>query len=373
MSQSLDSLASGPSPERWYADFRRREGFEPDRAQASAVERLQALHEALINFKLRPRGFVSRTFQKHRHAPPKGLYLWGGVGRGKSALMDAFFAGLPYRRKARYHFHPFMRDVHAALKRHSSESDPLHRIADDIAKSTRVLCFDEFHVSDIADAMILGRLFGALFERGVVLVMTSNYPPSGLYPDGLQRDRFIPTIALIEANVNVLCVDGGVDHRLRTLHKEQVFFTPLGQDSDQRIAQLFERVSGQSPEASTLMVLGRALPVRAQARAAVWFDFKALCDGPRSQLDYLFLAERFPLVIVSDIPRLTPKDANLARRLTWLVDILYDHHIPIAISSEVSVSALYAEGPMHQEFARTVSRLEEMQSVEWKEAQAAQG
>lgn len=366
--QTGESSQIGPSPARWYAEFRKQEGFEPDPAQASAVEHLQSLHQALIAFKQRPRGLISRTLTRQRHQPPRGLYLYGGVGRGKSALMDAFYAGLPYRRKRRMHFHPFMREVHAALNHyaHSHTADPLVAVAQDLAKTTRVLCFDEFHVSDIADAMILGRLLEQLFSLGVVLVLTSNYPPSQLYPDGLQRERFLPAIGLLEKNLDVLCVDGGIDHRMRSLDQERVFFMPLDLAAEQGLSLLYQHATGKTLHTDTLTILGRELAVKAVSEGAVWFDFAILCGGARSQMDYLYLAERYPLLILSGVPRMGPDQAAAARRFTWLVDIFYDHHVPIALSAEVALNELYPHGTLSGEFVRTVSRLEEMQSVTWR-------
>ena len=363
-----NALATGPEPAHWYARFQQSEGFQPDAAQAGAVEHLQALHEALLAFKRRPRGLLARTFDRARQQVPRGLYLHGGVGRGKSALMDAFFAGLPYRRKRRVHFHAFMREVHGALRAHASEVDPLVAVATEIARQTRVLCFDEFHVSDIADAMILSRLLDTLFAQGVVLVITSNYPPSGLYPEGLQRERFLPAIALLEARLDILCVDGGVDHRMRTLEREPVFFHPLGPQADAAMRALFERSTGQPPLAGHIELLGRRVPFLGQAGPVIWFDFASLCGGPRSQLDYLRLAETHALIMVSDVPAMTPAMHGEARRFTWLVDILYDSHVPIAMSAEAPLEALYPEGRMAGEFVRTMSRLEEMQSATWRAA-----
>ena len=367
MSAAQDSgLASGPDPARWYDAFARQDGFQPDPAQVGAVHRLQTLHQALVAFKQRPRGLLARTLTGGRHTPPRGLYLYGGVGRGKSALMDAFFAGLPYRRKRRVHFHPFMREVHAALARRVDQPDPLQGVAADIARVTRVLCFDEFHVSDIADAMILARLLEALFERGVVLVVTSNYAPTGLYPDGLQRERFLPAIALLEQHLEVLRLDGGIDHRLRLLARERVFFCPADAAADDALANLFARSAGQSARPDTLTVLGRALRCRGHAKRVIWFDFEELCGGPRSQLDYLELAETNGLLLLSRVPRMTAAMASEARRLTWLIDILYDHHVPLAWSAEAPLDQLYPHGALSGEFARTVSRLEEMQSAAWR-------
>ncbi len=362
------TLASGPEPAHWYAAFRQSAGFQPDPAQAGAVERLQALHDALVAFKRRPRGLIARTLLGARQQPPRGLYLHGGVGRGKSALMDAFYAGLPYRRKRRVHFHAFMREVHEALRARTNEADPLVGVAADIARATRVLCFDEFHVSDIADAMILSRLLEALFAGGVVLVITSNYAPSGLYPEGLQRERFLPAIALMEHQLDVLCVDGGVDHRLRVLDREPVFFCPLDGAADRAMHALYRRATGQAPAAGDLELLGRRVPFRGHAGRVIWFDFAQLCGGPRSQLDYLKLAETHALLMVSGVPALSAANHAEARRFTWLIDILYDSHVPLALSAAAPLDRLYTEGRMANEFVRTVSRLEEMQAASWRQA-----
>jgi cell division protein ZapE len=364
-------LASGPEPTRWYAAFQQTQGFQPDPAQETAVERLQALHDALVIFKGRSRGLLARTLLWADQSPPRGIYLYGGVGRGKSALMDAFFAGLPYRRKRRVHFHPFMREVHEALRQHVNEADPLTSVAAEIARATRVLCFDEFHVSDIADAMILSRLLETLFARGVVLVVTSNYAPAGLYPEGLQRERFLPAIALLERQLDVLCVDGGVDHRRRALEREPVFFTPLDAAAESALAALYRRTTGQGPRDGEIEILGRRLRYRGHASGVIWFDFDALCGGPRSQLDYLKLAESHALLMLSGVPLMTPAMAAEARRFTWLIDILYDHHVPIALSAAAALDQLYPEGRLSGEFVRTVSRLEEMQSLSWRQAAAS--
>ena len=368
LAQAELALTSGPAPVHWYSEFQRQEGFEPDLAQANAVQHLQRLHQALIRFKRRPRGLITRMLARSGQQPPRGLYLWGGVGRGKSALMDAFFAGLPYRRKRRVHFHPFMRSVHEALRRCHDQADPLATVAADIARDTRVLCFDEFHVSDIADAMILARLLEAFRQLGVVLVITSNYPPAGLYPDGLQRERFLPAIALLEGMVDVLCVDGGIDHRRRLLEREQVFFCPLDGAAEQGLQHLFERAAAATAQPCTVALLGRSLSCRGQAGRVVWFDFASLCGGPRSQLDYLQLAETHDLIVLSGVPQMTPAMHSEARRFTWLIDILYDHHVPLALSAACPLEQLYPDGRMSGEFVRTVSRLEEMQSAAWRQA-----
>jgi cell division protein ZapE len=335
-------------------------GSTLDHAQAAALDRLQALADELVAFKSARQSRLKRLF-----APPevpRGLYLWGGVGRGKSFLMDAFSAAVPIRRKTRVHFHAFMRDVHDELATLKRETDPLATVAARIARKWRLVCFDEFHVSDIADAMILGRLLSALFAAGVVFVLTSNYPPDELYPNGLQRQNFLPTIALIKQWLDVIEVDAGVDYRLRALERVRTYHVPAGPAADAALAEAFERVRSGHDEGRELEIEGRTIVARKRAGSAVWFDFHALCDGPRSQRDYLELAQRFSLLLLSDVPRMGIDKADRARRFTWLVDILYDHRVKLIVSAEVPPGELYVEGPGSREFPRTVSRLAEMQT-----------
>jgi cell division protein ZapE len=341
----------------------RRRGATLDHAQAAALDRLQNLSDELAEFRQARQSTLKRLL-----APPdvpRGLYLWGGVGRGKSFLMDSFFATVPIRRKTRVHFHAFMRDVHEELKTLKSEVDPLATVAERIARRFRLICFDEFHVSDIADAMILGRLLTALFDAGVVFVMTSNYPPSRLYPDGLKRENFIPTIKLLEARLDVIEVDGGVDYRLRALEHVDTFLVPAGPRADCILDEAFEAMSAAPEEAGKLMVEGRPLMARRCAGSAVWFDFAALCDGPRSQLDYLDLAQRFAVMFLSNIPVMSEAQSDLARRFTWLIDILYDHKVKLVASAAAPAGQLYVAGRNVREFPRTVSRLTEMRTRDY--------
>ena len=334
-----------------------------DHAQIAALDRLQHLADELGAFRVARESTLRRLL-----APPevpRRVYLWGGVGRGKTFLMDAFFASVRVRRKTRVHFHAFMRDVHDALAEVKHEADPLAVVAAGIARRWRLVCFDEFHVSDIADAMILGRLLDALFQAGVVFVMTSNYPPSGLWPNGLQRERFLPAIALIEQWLDVLHVDAGVDYRLRTLTHLPTFHVPGGPSADVALARAFEAMRSGPDEDPTIVVEGRSLRARRRAGSVAWFDFRTLCDGPRSQRDYLTLARRFAVLILSDIPRMGADTADQARRFTWLVDILYDHHVKLIASAEAPAEALYSQGPNAQEFPRTVSRLVEMRTRDY--------
>jgi len=333
-----------------------------DAAQLAALERLQRLYDELVAFKKARRSLLRWL---NPPVPPRGVYFWGGVGRGKSFLMDAFYAALPYRRKTRVHFHAFMRGVHEELKTLKREEDPLIAVAARIAHRYRVVCFDEFHVSDVADAMILGRLLGALFARGVVFVATSNYRPDDLYPNGLQRQNLLPTIALLRHWLDVIEVDGGTDYRLRELEYAECYYTPLSEAVETALGARFARMQPGPDEEPRLVIEARPLRARRRAGSLVWFDFATLCDGPRSQLDYLELAKRFAVVFLSGVPRLTPDMGNAARRFTWLVDVLYDHRVKLLVSAAVPAGELYREGPNSQDFPRTVSRLIEMRTREY--------
>jgi cell division protein ZapE len=334
-----------------------------DHAQMAALDRLQELADELAAFKAARRSKLKRLFA----APdvPRGVYLWGGVGRGKSLLMDAFYATVAIGRKTRVHFHAFMRDVHQALRSLKDEVDPLAAVAARIAQRHRLVCFDEFHVNDIADAMILGRLLRGLLDNGVVLVTTSNYAPDDLWPQGLLRERFLPAIALIKQRLDVVEVDAGVDYRLRALEHVDAYHVPAGSAADEALASAYEAMRGGPDESTHLTIEGRTLVARRRAGSVVWFDFSALCDGPRSQRDYLELARRFAVLLLSDIPRMGVEMADQARRFTWLVDILYDHRVKLVASAAVPADALYPEGPNAREFPRTVSRLAEMRTRDY--------
>lgn len=338
-------------------------GITPDAAQRAAAERLHQLYRELVGFKQTRSNAFKKLISLAK--PPRGVYFWGGVGRGKSFLMDAFYDAVPYRRKRRVHFHAFMQEVHEALKQHKHESDPLMQVAADIARATRLLCFDEFHVSDIADAMMLGRLFEGLFEKGVVVVTTSNYPPDGLYPNGLQRQRFLPAIEMLKANLDVLEVDAGIDYRFRTLEQMDTFLVPDDAAAEQRMAHDFRAIAGVAGSDGAISVLEREIPVRRHAPGVIWFDFDVLCGGPRSQNDYLEIAREHHTLFLSGIPKLSREQASEARRLTWLVDVLYDHRVKFVASAAAPVDALYTEGTQAEEFKRTVSRLIEMRSREY--------
>jgi len=343
------------------------EGTAPDAAQLAALERLDAIAAAL------EAGAPSWLGRLHdlldgpsRHPPVRGLYLWGGVGRGKTLLMDRFFAALHERRKLRLHFHRFMREVHAELQALGAMSDPLDAVAARLAARAKVICFDEFHVADIADAMILGTLFERLFDRGVTLIATSNVAPSGLYRDGLQRARFLPAIALIERHCEVLAVDGGADYRLRALTRAELYHAPLGADADAALASAFRLIAGGDGDAGgSIVAAGRPIPARRRAEGVVWFDFAALCGGPRSAADYIDLACENHTVLVAGVPVFDATRDDEARRFIALVDEFYDRAVKLVLSAAAPIGELYRGERLAFEFERTRSRLLEMQSAEY--------
>ena len=338
--------------------------YRADPEQRAAVARLQQLYTELIGFKAARRGTLRKLLVRPKI--PRSIYLWGGVGRGKSFLMDCFFDAVPYRRKRRVHFHAFMQEVQNDLRRFNDAPDPLQRVAERIARQTRLLCFDEFHVSDIADAMILGRLLEALFARGVIFVMTSNYPPDGLYPNGLQRINFLPAIEMIKRRFDVLEVDHGTDYRLRTLQDIEIYLVPADDTAERKMCEDFRRLAGgDGDEGGAIDLFERKLPVRRHAPGVIWFDFATLCGGPRSQNDYLEIAREHHTLLLSDVPRMDAGGASEARRFTWLVDVLYDYRVKFVMSADVAAHELYTTGRNAHEFVRTVSRLMEMRSRDY--------
>lgn len=339
-------------------------GYIADAAQLTAAKALQSLYTSLLFFKVDRGSTFKRLLSPPK--PPKGVYFWGGVGRGKSFLMDCFYESVPYRRKKRIHFHAFMQQIHHDLDRYKGEPDPMLKIAGQIAREVRLLCFDEFHVSDIADAMILGRLLEGLFAHGVILVMTSNYPPGKLYPNGLHRESFLPTIALLQKNLDVFEVEAGVDYRLRALEQVEIFHYPADQAAEQKMQDYFAMVGGETGEAGgQVEVLGRQVATVRRGHGVIWFDFRTLCGGPRSQNDYLEIARSYHTVLLSHIPKMTQHQASEARRFTWLVDVFYDHRVKLIATADCPPEELYTEGTQASEFARTVSRLTEMHSQEY--------
>jgi cell division protein ZapE len=343
-------------------------GYQSDPAQLRAVERLQQCEDEWIAYKeIRSNNFKKAIFKP---ALPQGLYLWGGVGRGKSFLMDCFYAASPLEKKIRIHFHEFMREVHRELHELSGLSDPLDELAKRISNRYRLICFDEFHINDIADAMILYRLLSALFEDRVQFVMTSNYRPDQLYPNGLHRDRLIPAIKLLEEQLEVLNVDAGNDYRRVQMAQVEAYLTPLNEKTDQRLLDMFHGLIGHQPEVTrpVLNIESRELRPLHMADGVVWFDFQTLCCGPRSQNDYLEISKQFHTVILSGVPYMPPRMTNEARRFIWLIDVLYDLKNKLILSAEVPAPDLYTEGQITSEFSRTVSRLIEMQSRDYLDA-----
>lgn len=346
---------------QYYAQALRERGYQEDAAQRMAIERLQHLYDDFLRYQSQ-RGNRLMSWLRKPEAP-KGVYMWGGVGRGKSFLMDAFFHTVPSKKKARLHFHEFMRGVHQELDQVKGTSNPLDEVASRIADRYNLICFDEFHVSDVADAMILHRLLQALYAHGIAFVMTSNYEPSTLYPDGLHRDRILPAIALIQQRMDVINVDAGNDYRRRELEQVKVYYWPLDAQADVFMGQAFDGLNTTeevTPPALTLS--GRRIKAQRLSRNVAWFDFATLCGGPRSQNDYLDLANRYGVILLSGVPEMGPRQASEARRFTWLVDVLYDHKVKLIISAAVEPEQLYTQGALANEFHRTVSRLVEMQS-----------
>ena len=338
--------------------------LEPDAAQLQAVEALDDLWVALEQTS--GSGWLSRLVGKKKAPAPRGLYLWGGVGRGKTFLMDLFFDVAPVKKKFRIHFHRFMRLVHEELKQLERTSDPLDHVADRLADKYRLICFDEFFVSDIADAMILGRLLGGLFERGITLVTTSNSAPADLYRDGLQRQRFLPAIALLESHCRVMNIDGGVDYRLRQLESASIYLTPVTEGTEGELRCHFDHIApGGSVERRVMRIEGRDVCTIRCAKGIAWFEFHAICDGPRSQNDYIELARLFHTVLIENVPVFTRETENQARRFIALVDEFYDRRVKLILSAAADIDRLYQGRRLEFEFERTRSRLIEMQSHDY--------
>jgi cell division protein ZapE len=356
--------------ERYQADLAK-PGFVRDAAQQMAIGHLQRLYEELVAAELAaPPGVVQRLLGKLGRErlvePIRGLYFWGGVGRGKTYLMDAFFESLPFERKLRAHFHRFMQRIHRELRALAGEKNPLQLIARKIAGEARVICFDEFFVTDITDAMILGTLFEALFGHGVTLVATSNIVPDNLYKDGLQRARFLPAIELVKRHTLVLNVDGGTDYRLRALEQAELYHHPLDAAAETSLRASFEALAPEPGTADRVLEIeGRPVRARWLADDVAWFDFAELCDGPRSQNDYIELAREFHAVLVGGVPQLGADKDDQARRFINMVDEFYDRNVKLVLAAAVPLERLYSGGRLSFEFERTRSRLLEMQSHDY--------
>lgn len=337
--------------------------FKSDPAQRRAVDRLQQCYDEWLAFK----GQRSNSFKRLVNRPevPRGVYMWGGVGRGKSFLMDSFYSVVPLVRKTRLHFHEFMRGVHQQLDELTGVANPLDEVARRIAKKYRLICFDEFHISDVADAMIMYNLLSALFNNGVSFIMTSNYDPELLYPDGLHRDRILPTIALLKQKLDVMNIDAGIDYRGRALEQVESYYTPLCAATDRSLREAYSRLAESADEDPRVHIESREIRALRRAGTTIWFDFATLCGGPRSQNDYLEIASRFHTVILSGIPMMSAAQSSEARRFTWLIDVFYDQKVKLLMSAEVPPEELYTNGVLANEFHRTVSRIVEMQSQDY--------
>ncbi len=336
-------------------------GYISDPAQLRAVDALERCASQWADYKQRRSNALKKMFVKPE--VPRGVYMHGGVGRGKSFLMDCFFNAVPIRRKTRLHFHEFMREVHRELRDLQGTVNPLDVLGARMAQRYKLICFDEFHVADVTDAMILHRLLDALFRNDVGLVTTSNFHPDGLYPNGLHRDRVLPAIELLKQKLEVVGVDNGTDYRQRTLAQVDFYHCPLGEAADEAMEKAFSALAETADQDPVMKIESRQIPAKRRAGGVIWFDFKTLCGGPRSQNDYLEIATQFHSLLLSNVPQMAVRQASEARRFTWLIDVLYDRRVKLVMSAAVPPEELYTDGPMAHEFPRTVSRLSEMQSA----------
>lgn len=350
------------SPLKLYQELVSDDEFIPDDDQLRAVKALDGLWHDL---RQRHNHRILDRLRRRRHHPIRGLYLWGSVGRGKTWLMDLFYEHLPEPRKQRVHFHRFMQRIHQGLREFGQDQDPLPRVADKWARECRVLCLDEFFVSDIADAMLLGGLLEALFEKGVTLISTSNIEPDGLYRDGLQRAKFLPAIELIKKNMQVLELAGSRDFRLRILEQSEIFHSPLGATAKRIMSESFDRMAADCKMNQDLEINGRNFHANRRGDGIIWFEFEELCSKPRGSIDYIEIARAFNTVFISNLPQLDDKRPNETRRFITMVDEFYDRNVKLLISAAVPLTELYTGTRLAFEFERTASRLTEMQSHDY--------
>lgn len=356
-----------------YQEDLKRPDFNYDPAQEEAVKALQDLYDRVVAQGEEPPKAKKSLLGLLKKKKPEikveqGLYFWGGVGRGKTYLMDNFYECLPFERKLRLHFHRFMQMVHKELRQLEHTKNPLEIVGKQISSKARVLCFDEFFVTDITDAMILAGLLEQLFINGTVLVATSNIEPDGLYKNGLQRARFLPAIDLVNKHTKVMNVDGGIDYRLRTLKQAKLYHYPLSEETDRALEERFQSLAankGLIEEGGAIEIEGREIPLIKNYEDVAWFDIKALCDGPRSQVDYIEIAKTYSTILISNLPQFDASRDDMARRFINLVDEFYDRHVKVIISAEVAIPDIYQGTRLAFEYDRTVSRLLEMQSEDY--------
>lgn len=355
------------TPKQKYQLDLQRPDFQFDAAQQHAVEQLQRLYDDFVSRSTQKASLLNKLFGKKTATTPlKGLYFWGGVGRGKTYLVDTFFECLPTERKMRVHFHRFMHKVHDELKALAGASDPLEKVADHFKRDVDIICFDEFFVSDITDAMILGTLMQALFARGITLVATSNIEPDGLYRNGLQRARFLPAIALIKQHTDIVNVDSGIDYRLRTLQQAEIYHSPLDATAEQNLQQYFMALSVDPRQQNgNIEIANRKLQFIREADGIIWFEFKELCETMRSQYDYMELSKIYHTLLLSNVKQMGQGNDDVARRFIALVDEFYERKVKLIISAEVPMEQLYTQGILSFEFRRCLSRLQEMQSQDY--------
>lgn len=363
---AIPRIATVTSPSQVYAAGAARGDWQNDPAQHPALAELDRIHAALVGDDRGRHGWLDRlTTLWQRPRPVKGLYYWGAVGRGKTFLIDLFYDALPIRRKRRAHYHHFMREVNDQLRAQAGQPDPLAKIARQWRDSLRVLVLDEFHVTDIGDAMLLGRLLERLFAEGVTLVTTSNAAPSSLYANGLQRERFLPAIALLERHCNVLRSDGRQDYRLRALTRSPVYRTPLDADADTWLQRRWREISDRPEHPNPIAIDARHIPTRARSDDCIWFDFAILCGTARAASDYVEIADAFDTVLLGGIPPLGADNEDAARRFVNLIDALYDHDVNLVCTAAAAPPALYTGHRLQGAFERTASRLIEMQSADY--------